>query len=233
MADFHLSTKVGFFPSHSGGSVHSLDPARLQDAARQSAEDLGRIPNVLLLHNPEHSLRRLALPVARERLAGAYSALASCVEEGLCASWGISSWDPRPIVQYWTDGQRPPALPAVIMCRAGLLTSAAVLDAAAELGDACHLDRSHRWGMSPFGGNASDRVWNSVDARIFLRAGQEFARTQAAFRVAYELPDVGHVAVGTSDPAHLRQLVSALALETDPAAISRYRSLLAARQAVA
>jgi len=47
-----------------------------------------------------------------------------------------------------------------------------------------------------------------VDLHTFLAADQECSTRQAAFRLAYELPCVARVAVGTSNPAHLRELVS-------------------------
>ncbi|MGH3467640.1 MAG: aldo/keto reductase [Thermocrispum sp.] len=222
---FYLSTKIGFFGG-SGAAAHCLDPVRLSDAARRSADDLGRVPDVVFLHNPERSLRDV--DVGSGLLADACHALASITDEGLCASWGISSWDPRPVLRDWVDHAWPQ--PEVIMCRAGLLGSAAVLAAAEQLTE---LTASRRWGMSPFGGSVTHPAWRSVDPRIFLRPGQESSPLQAAFRVAYDIPQVDRVAVGTSSESHLGQLVSALSLETDADALGRYRRLLAARQATA
>lgn len=227
-----MSTKVGFFPCGDGRAVHSLEPTRLHDAAHRSADDLDRVPDVILLHNPERSLRGLEPAAARDRLASACSAMETVVHDGLSGAWGIASWDPRPIVQCWVEGDRPAPQPEVIMCRAGLLASAPVLQAADELAALCTLTTSRRRGMSPFGGDASHRAFTSVDPRIFLKAGQECSRAQAAFRVSYDLPKVGQVAVGTSNPRHLRQLVTAIDLETDDT-IDRYRRLLAGRQIAA
>jgi aryl-alcohol dehydrogenase-like predicted oxidoreductase len=61
---FEISTKVGYFPDG-----HDLDPARLRQAVEQAAADLGRIPDTVLLHNPEHSPEQV--PRAAEILAAA------------------------------------------------------------------------------------------------------------------------------------------------------------------
>lgn len=54
---------------------------------------------------------------------------------------------------------------------------------------------------------------------------------QAAFHVAYELPPVRRIAVGTNHVDHLRGLVTALRLRADKHRIDRYRELLRARTA--
>ncbi|GAA0499015.1 hypothetical protein [Streptomyces olivaceiscleroticus] len=52
------------------------------------------------------------------------------------------------------------------------------------------------------------------------------SRVQAAFRIAYHLPQVGTIAVGTGEPAHLGELIGALNGEVDEQAIHQYRSRL-------
>lgn len=83
-----------------------------------------------------------------------------------------------------------------------------------------------RWGMSPFGGSTSNRVLRSTNLSAFLQPEQSFSALQAAFRLAYELPPVVRVAVGTSNPAHLRELVAATELVVNDDAIGRYRQLI-------
>jgi len=80
--------------------------------------------------------------------------------------------------------------------------------------------------MSPFGGQATHPVWDEVDARQFLQKSQECPPIPAAFRIAYELPQVSRVAVGASTAEHLAELVTATALDTDDERVARYRSLL-------
>ncbi|GAA3044365.1 hypothetical protein GCM10020000_24970 [Streptomyces olivoverticillatus] len=92
----------------------------------------------------------------------------------------------------------------------------------------CHVASAP--GMSPFGGNATDEAWNRVDPRLFLQGPMdELSRTQAAFRVAYCLPSVGTVAVGSDNPAHLRELLDARRYEVDSQTVRQYRDLLQGR----
>lgn len=83
--------------------------------------------------------------------------------------------------------------------------------------------------MSPFGGSTSTRVWDRIDPRVFLRDGSRLSCLQAAFRVSYHLPRVGSVAVGTDEPAHLGELVGALAEGVEERTAQKYRSLLRGR----
>ncbi|MER6211170.1 aldo/keto reductase [Streptomyces sp. NPDC001642] len=218
---FTVSTKVGYFPGP-GRAEHSLDPVRLHAAVEQAAGDLGQEPDLVFLHNPEHSLRE-AHPHDQEALTEACAALVDAVNKGLCAAWGIASWDPSPMV-----GLIGPAVPrpATLMVRAGLLVGVRTLDAADALIEAWDLDPSEVWGMSPFGGSTSDSVWARIDPRVFLGDNRQLSRVQAAFIASYHLPRVGTMAVGTDEPAHLGELVGALVGEVEERTVQEYRSLL-------
>ncbi|WP_421107377.1 aldo/keto reductase [Streptomyces sp. NEAU-S77] len=218
---FTVSTKVGYFPGRNGGE-HSLDPVRLRAAVEQTADDLGREPDLVFLHNPEHSLRGAA-PHDRDVLARACAALDAAATKGLCAAWGIASWDPSPLLDL-IDPTSP--RPSVLMVRAGLLVGVRTLDAADALTKAWDLGDGAVWGMSPFGGSASAPVWARIDPRVFLRDSGRLSRVQAAFRTAYHLPRVDAVAVGTDEPAHLGELVCALTGEVEERTIGEYRRLL-------
>ncbi|MFD5550736.1 hypothetical protein ACFWJQ_28900 [Streptomyces goshikiensis] len=56
------------------------------------------------------------------------------------------------------------------------------------------------------------------------------SRVQAAFRTAFHLPSAAAVAVGTDDPGHLAQLVTALGAEVDTTAVSQYLRALHGRR---
>ncbi|MFF4169071.1 aldo/keto reductase [Streptomyces sp. NPDC001744] len=211
LSKFTVSTKVAYFPDG-----HSLDPARLRAAVERAAKDLGREPDTVLLHNPEHSRPAAGL------LSQACAALADAAQAGLCGGWGVSSWDPRPLVGF--DVPQP----AVLMVRAGLLVGLDVLEAAEAL--AARWRPSQVWGMSPFNGSTTEAVWERFDPRIFLRDGPSVTKVQAAFRSAYHLPQVNAVAVGTDDAGHLRELVDALAHEVDHHVVTEYRRLLQGRR---
>lgn len=84
--------------------------------------------------------------------------------------------------------------------------------------------------MSPFEGDTAEPVWQAFDPRIFLQGpADDVSRLQAAFRLAYHLPPVETVAVGTDNPAHLREVLSALPRKVDSTAVHQYRSLLRER----
>ncbi|MEE4494990.1 MULTISPECIES: aldo/keto reductase [unclassified Streptomyces] len=211
LPNFSVSTKVGFFPEG-----HSLDPARLRIAVEQAVRDLGHEPDLVFLHNPEHSTSDAGT------LGPACAALADTARAGLCRSWGVSTWDPRPLVNL--DVPRPD----VLMVRAGLLVGADVLEAAEAL--VTRWRPSQVWGMSPFGGSTAQEVWERFDPGVFLRRSASVTKVQAAFRSSYALPRVDTVAVGTDNVTHLRELTEALAHEVDMNVVQEYRQLLKARQ---
>lgn len=192
----------------------------------QTVRDLGREPAVMLLHNPEHTLREPGTTAAREAFAAACATLHDATRDGLCGSWGVSSWDTRRLVDI---GDPIGPVPPVLMVRAGLLVPVEVLDASDLLARKWDVTHEGRWGMSPFGGNARDGVWDRIlHPSNFLEDGPD-SRLAAAFRVAYHLPDVSALAVGSDDPAHLRTLVAALAATPDTERVAAYREALRAR----
>jgi pyridoxine 4-dehydrogenase len=234
LAEFTISSKVGYFPGHGGRPVHSLDAAQLRDALARSVEELGQIPSVVFLHNPERAILdgELDDPSAPyERIAEACAVLDRARAEGLCQSWGWSCWDTRPILSLLTEtpGIRDVPGPRVLMTRAGLLVPAGVLEASERITDFFSVEPAARWGMSPFGGRVTDPLWDNVKPQQFLAPDQPASRAQAVLRVAFALPEVGRIAVGTDDPAHLDELVASLDLAVNQATIARYRALLRAR----
>ena len=211
LSRFEISTKVGFFTDG-----HSLDPARLHAAVEQAASDLGRIPDTVLLHNPECS------PGGFQRACDTISTLR---DSGLCRAWGLSTWDPRRLLAVADE-----ASPDVLMVRAGLTVPATVLDAAEHLVAVLRPERV--WGMAPFGGDSADPIWSSVDTGMFLTPGQQASPLQAAVAAAFAIPSVQRLAVGTSRPEHLAELVAACGLAVSPQRVASYRELLRRRDSV-
>ncbi|MFE5673807.1 aldo/keto reductase [Streptomyces erythrochromogenes] len=222
---FTLSTKVGFFPS-AGSAEHSLDPSRLRLAIEKAARELGREPDTVLLHSPERSLTGLSPADGHALLGSACTALVDAAREGLCRTWGVSSWDTRPLGMVGVDDLPSPD---VLMVRAGFLVGIDLLDTAAVLRSVWRAGET--WGMSPFGGG-NGKVWEDFDPRPFLRPPHDgLSRVQAAFRTAFHLPSAASVAAGTDNPGHLAQLVQALGAEVDTTAVSQYlRALHGHRQ---
>jgi pyridoxine 4-dehydrogenase len=122
---------------------------------------------------------------------------------GMCGKWGLATWDPRHLVAV-IEQSAPGIQPDALLLRAGLSVAAPILSAAEWLCRVLDVAPQWCWGMSPFGGSAADPAWSAVDLRAFLAADADCSTPQAAFRLAYELPRVARVAVGTSNPAHLR-----------------------------
>ncbi|MFG2716899.1 aldo/keto reductase [Streptomyces sp. NPDC048416] len=224
LPNFTLSTKVGYFPTPDRAE-HSLAPARLFAAVEQAVKELGREPDLVFLHNPEHTLEGAGAH-ERDVLAHACAALDIAAAKGLCGGWGVASWDPSPLVGLIDVGLPQPS---VLMVRAGLLVGTGTLDAADAVAAAWGLGSDRVWGMSPFGGNTCAPVWGRINPGVFLEDDDRLSRTQAAFRTAYYLPRVGTMAVGTDEPDHLGQLLGALAGQVDERAVREYRDLIRAR----
>jgi aryl-alcohol dehydrogenase-like predicted oxidoreductase len=91
---------------------------------------------------------------------------------------------------------------------------------------------SGRSDSGPLGGNATDPIWRNLDTSPFLAGCHAASGLQAAFRLAFCLPPVTRMAVGTSSPAHLRELIEATRLEVDENMVRRYAILLRARSAL-
>ncbi|QVJ01007.1 aldo/keto reductase [Nocardiopsis eucommiae] len=222
-----ISTKVGFFPTDTGHSAHSLAPQRLRQAVEQSAEELGVPPDVVFLHNPEHSLTHVEPEEASDLLADAGAELEASVSTGLCGSWGIASWNPRPLLPA-IRVQRNVPVPKIFMARAGLTVSARVLAAIESATALWELSPSQRWGMSPFAGHSTDPVWDRINARAFLLDDTSTSTLAAVFRVSFELPKASRMAVGTNQLGHLRELLQAARLHVNDSSVASYRNLLGA-----
>ncbi|MDT3441369.1 MULTISPECIES: aldo/keto reductase [unclassified Pseudofrankia] len=243
LPEFHLSTKVGFFPAPAGGAgqepgmagrrEHSLDPARLRAALETSADKLGRAPDVVFLHNPERTLRAAGPEHGHDLFLAAAEALADAARSGLCGAWGVSTWDAQPLIDaLCAGGTAAPPRPGHLMHRAGVLVGPDALAAAETLARLLGVDVGGRWAMSPFNGDTRQSFWE--DLRVTALLGDPppagVSTAQAAFRLAYELPPVTRVAVSTNDPAHLAELAGAARLDVDHARVQRYRTLLENRQ---
>lgn len=200
----------------------------LADAIERAAHDLGQVPAVVLLHNPERTLATLSSAEATERLWAAGAVLQQAVDSGLVGSWGISTWHAAHLTRVLVEMPASECLrPHILMVRAGLLVGAGELDAGEQL--ARQLDVNETWGMSPFGGDVDTAIWDKVDARMFMESSVACSPRQAAFRVAAELPRVDQVVVGTNRADHLAELITASTLRPDLAQVAAYRDLLGSR----
>ena len=209
---FDITTKIGFFPDG-----HDLSAARLRTAAESICSELGRAPDTLLLHNLERS---------PTWFTNACNTMIRLRDEGLCRAWGLSTWDPTPLL-----GRIVPTPPDVLMVRAGLMVPAGVLDAAEQLAE--EIKPVELRGMAPLGGHGDDPAWTDINTGLFLDPGQSANRVQAAIAAAFHLPAVQSLAVGTGNPAHLTELAHAARLDVNLPTIKQYRTLIRARANVA
>jgi pyridoxine 4-dehydrogenase len=216
---FTISSKVGFFPSDAG-TVHTLEPPRLAEAAERTAHALGRGLDVMFLHNPEASLSSDPAE-ASDQLAAAGRAMARLVDAGIARTWGIASWAPSALLAALGGLEHRPV---AVMARVGVSLNANALVASTELADALGLDRQARWGMSPLGGSHAPDVLSAARLTGFI--AEPCGNAQAAVRLAFELPPVSTVCVSTSSPDHLRQAVGAVTLPVRAGHVSRYLQLL-------
>lgn len=212
LSHFDITTKIGFFPDG-----HDLSAGRLRAAAERTRSELGRAPNTLLLHNPERT---------PTWFTQACRAMARMRDEGLCRAWGLSTWDPAPLL-----GRTAPEPPDVLMVRAGLMVPARVLDAAEQLAE--QIKPAELRGMAPLGGHGDDPAWTDVDTALFLQPGQRASRVQSTVATAFHLPAVTALAVGTGSPVHLAELAEATRLDVNPDTVEQYRTLIRARASVA
>lgn len=248
-----ISTKVGLFPGAvSGSSEHSLAPARLRSALRRAVDELGVRPMVMFLHSPERSLADSSVGAARaadnpagssagykaangppdvaadiSALAAACAVLAEATSTGWCRQWGIACWNPYPLLATVAAGYDGPH-PDVLMTRAGLTLDGSQVTAIDELAARLGVSETARWGMSPFSGHADHPVWTTTRFDTLLRSGQRYSAQQAVVRLAFDLPPCVKVAVGTDNPAHLREIIDAAGLAHDRQALTRYRDLIGA-----
>ena len=217
---FAVTSKVGFFRSPGGSGVHTLDPDRLYRAAEDTVRRLGAPLDTILLHNPEE-VAAVPQPSLTKLLGSAAEALARAVHDGLAGRWGLSVWRPGPVCAAL---QRAGLRPDVLITRAGLGVGADTMAMVVRCRDAVRWPGIEFRGMAPFGGSRAAILLGAADLTPFVSVPATNA--QAALRVSFELPEVEMVALGTDDPAHMREAMAACAMEVDREQVSAYRDIL-------
>ncbi len=224
---FDISTKIGFFPGRDGDR-HAIDPIRLARASQLTVERLSVVPAVMFIHNPEASLGHGTPEQDRDALLAAFDAMENARRSGLCRSWGISTWNPRYILRALEAGDRID-FPGELLVRSGLLVKERQLEEIERLVTALDVAGTGRlWGMSPFGGRPPSATFQGVDLAEFVVGGAHFSNPQIAFCLAFRLPSVSRVVVGTDNATHLEGLLAASSLQINESALLRYRTLLRA-----
>ncbi len=98
-----VSTKVGFIPRlasrdamaegvltvSEAESGHSLSPSYIRWQVTRSRRALGRTPDLVFLHNPEHNC---SPEQANERVYSAFAALEQACADGEIRAYGVATW---------------------------------------------------------------------------------------------------------------------------------------------
>ncbi|MFD5466732.1 aldo/keto reductase [Kitasatospora sp. NPDC127059] len=101
--DLRVSTKVGFVPPSArrigvrAGALsaddaergHCLAPDYIAWQVARSKRMLGRVPDVVFLHNPEHDCQEAEIA---DRLYAAFLALEEACSERVISSYGVATW---------------------------------------------------------------------------------------------------------------------------------------------
>ncbi|GAA1146280.1 aryl-alcohol dehydrogenase-like predicted oxidoreductase [Kitasatospora gansuensis] len=101
--DLKVSTKVGFIPADTGRIAvragmltpadarrgHCLAPGYVAWQVTRSARRLGRAPDIVFVHNPEHDCPPGAVT---ERLYAAFLALEEACNQGVIKAYGVATW---------------------------------------------------------------------------------------------------------------------------------------------
>jgi aryl-alcohol dehydrogenase-like predicted oxidoreductase len=218
---FKITSKVGFFKSPEGSSVHSLAPSQLFWAVEDTVARLGAPLDVILLHNPEEAART-SLGNLASALASAGHTLQLAVHEGLARRWGLSIWQPAALLEQLGELNLKPD---VLMTRAGLSVGPSDMAAIELCRDALAWPGIEHRGMAPLGGaRRAPHLLRAADLTSFVR--DEATNAQAAVRASFELPRVDLITIGTSDAVHLQQAVAACAMDIDETRLTAYRDIL-------
>ncbi|MEE1786964.1 aldo/keto reductase [Streptomyces sp. SP17BM10] len=223
-----VSTKVGYIPAgamHDGvraGALsaeeaergHSLSSAYIAWQVARSRHALGRAPDLVFLHNPEHGLVDTDLG---DRLYQAFATLeAACDRHGI-PGYGISTWTgfarktfdlPTLLETATRVGGRQHRFRAVQLpvSVVHLAPIAQALDGYGVLVDAQEAGIQVFASAPLHGGEVPDMIHSELAALIWPGAGA----AQAALAVAASAPGVNRVLLSTNNTEHWAQAAAAV-----------------------
>lgn len=212
-----VSSKIGYFPGPHRDE-HDLSTERLLSAARSTSSYLRRPPDLLLLHNPEESIRDQNPAVD---IRPAVAVMEHIVESGFAKAWGISSWRGFSglfTVNDWVStAQGTP--PTAVMVPGSLAEPRYIEQAFSGFGpiaDASVLGLDVHV-FAPFAGGALSTVSarNTLRALGIGRAHPANTVATASLAVVATTPGVTHIVAGFSSSQHITQAVRVLANPAD------------------
>ncbi|MBC3843607.1 aldo/keto reductase [Streptacidiphilus sp. 4-A2] len=230
-----VSTKVGFVAALDGqaaaaagilteveaGRGHSLKPAYLRWQVARSWRTLGRLPDLVFLHNPEHHCPPDHIS---ERLYAAFTALEEARADGLLKAYGVATWSgfssglfdiPTLLEAAFRAGGVSHRLRAIQLplSLVRLAPIAQALEGRGVLADAQAADLAVFASAPLHGGQVPDLF--TPELVDLIAPGSTPA--QAALTVVGSAPGVRRVLMSTDKQQHWRQAVTAL----DAPALSR------------
>ncbi|MDH6124486.1 aldo/keto reductase [Kitasatospora sp. GP82] len=243
--DLHVSTKVGFVPPGArrigvrAGALsaedaehgHCLAPDYIAWQVARSKRTLGRVPDLVFLHNPEHGCREGEIA---DRLYSAFLALEEACAQHTISAYGVATWrgfssglfDVPSLLELATKAGGPNhslraiQLPVSLVHLAPLAQS---LDGQGPLVDAMDTGLEVLVSAPLHGGEIPGFV--TSDLAELIRPGSTPA--QAALAVVASAPGVNRVLLSTGNPEHWRQAADAVGQPTlSPDALQRVIDVL-------
>lgn len=215
----HISTKVGYFDqtSREQGSTshHSIDERLLLEAAAVINSDLGTVPDVIFIHNPEeaHLSGQMSLEDLHKKIARVGMAL---IKEGLAKEWGVATWVGLQhgirMDTVTAHCEKSTLAPGHLMLPLGLgwLRSVRALLEADLHGTCSPFASCTIHASSPFTGGilCDSRDLTAVNRALNLAPDHAITRTSLSLIAA--LPRVKRVCFSTTNNEHARENVEAL-----------------------
>ncbi|MER5969164.1 aldo/keto reductase [Streptomyces sp. NPDC002055] len=224
-----VSTKVGFVPPSdrqaayaagvlpSGGNErHCLNRSYAAWQLARSVARLGRAPQLVFVHNPEHGARdRKSLLWV---LSDVFEELESAADSGLVAGYGVATWSGlssglftvSELTEVAVKVGGPQHRLRAVQFPLSLVHLSVVAEALDGRGSLCEAQEAGLdvFASAPFGGGALIELMTTELVRLIAPSA---SAAQAALMVALSAPHVSRVLVSASSPAHWADAVSAAA----------------------
>ena len=226
--DLHVSTKVGFVPDSAKrlgvrtGALsvedaergHCLAPDYVGWQVARSKRRLGRTPDLVFLHNPEH---HCASEEITDRLSAAFLALEEACSNGTISGYGVATWrgfssgllDVGTLLELASKAGGPQHHLRAIQLPISLVHLAPVaqaLDGSGVLADAVEAELEVFASAPLHGGEIPGMITQEVSELVSPGS----TPIQSALAVVASAPGVRRVLLSTGNPEHWRQAADAV-----------------------
>ncbi|MCX5036972.1 aldo/keto reductase [Streptomyces coelicoflavus] len=232
--EVQVSTKVGFVPDSDrraardvGALRHGLErghclarPYISWQLARSRAR-LGRVPDLVFVHNPEHG--RTDRAAVSRTLAGTFEELESAADAGKIGGYGVATWAGLSSGMFTVPGLMKLATTAggphhhfrAVQFPVSLIHLAVVADALDGHGALAQAQEAGLdvFASAPLGGG---ELLGAMTEELVRLIDSEASQAQAALLVALSAPGVSRVLLSASTTAHWADARGAAARESLP-----------------